>query len=195
VFVSYRLLFLLVLSAAVPGAAFTQPLSSLSTRWSDSFVEWSLYAYTSDDPEDREEEEFGELKLRWLNVRNDWTEWDYEFGGERGTIRRKWKDDPSQWELRGYNGHIVSLRTAWTKDYSEWRVTDNSITLVIRSRYTTTFDEWVVQDQTYGRFSLYTFRRGDPRDWAIEDGLSDEISPEMRLALAFIAVFNSSPKE
>ena len=77
-----------------------QHLSGVSSRWSDSFVEWEIYAVSADtsaseedDSDYPDEEMVGELKLRWLNLRDDWTDWDFQYGDLRGTIRQKWKDD------------------------------------------------------------------------------------------------------
>ena len=197
-----RLVLLLVLTwhAVLLGA---QTPSSISTRWNDSFVEWEIYAVlprdstreeTDDDSEEADESLYGELKLRWLNIRDDYSEWDYEIGDERGTIRQKWKDDPSQWELRSYSGSVVSMRTAWPGDFNEWRVTDNSISLNLKSRWTNQFDEWLVDDQNRGRFYIYTMIERDPRDWTIEDSLDESVSQSVKLALIFLTVFNGSPK-
>lgn len=183
-----------------------QIITSVSTRWSDSFVEWEIYAVMpqdtsdagteegDDDSEPPEEELYGELKLRWLDVREDFSEWDYELGGQRGTIRQKWKDDPTQWELRSYDGNVITMRTMWSNDPTEWRVTDNSITLNLKSKWKNQFDEWLVDDLTRGRFYLYTITERDPRDWAIEDALNAEVSQSMKLALIFLTVFFGSPK-
>lgn len=200
-----RIAFLLAVCCLFVVSAKTQTLSSVSTRWSDSFVEWEIYATMptdttdTDDPdadsETPEEELYGEFKLRWLNVRNDFSEWEYELGGERGSIRQKWKDDPTQWELRSYTGNIVTIRTMWANDLTEWRVTDNSVTLNLKSRWKNQLDEWLVDDATRGRFYLYTFVQNDPRDWAIEDGLDESVSETMKLALIFLVVFVTSPKE
>lgn len=197
--------FLLIVCSLFVISAQAQTISSVSTRWSDSFVEWEIYATMppdttiTDDPdadsETPEEELYGELKLRWLNVRNDFSEWDYELGDERGTIRQKWKDDLSQWELRSYSGNIISIRTMWANDLTEWRVTDNSVTLNLKSRWKNQLDEWLVDDATRGKFYLYTFVRNDPRDWAIEDNLDASVSQSMKLALIFLTVFVTSPKE
>lgn len=197
--------FLLIVCCLFVLSAQAQTISSVSTRWSDSFVEWEIYATMppdttiTDDPdadsETPEEELYGELKLRWLNVRNDFSEWDYELGDERGTIRQKWKDDLSQWELRSYSGNIISIRTMWANDLTEWRVTDNSVTLNLKSRWKNQLDEWLVDDATRGKFYLYTFVRNDPRDWAIEDNLDASVSQSMKLALIFLTVFVTSPKE
>ncbi|MEQ1746320.1 MAG: hypothetical protein ABMA02_12905 [Saprospiraceae bacterium] len=182
-----------------------QVLSSISARWSDSFVEWELYAKPvaeptpeeGDEQEDAEppdEELYGELKLRWLNLRDDWTDWDYSLGDVSGTIRMKWKDDPSQWELRSYDGAVVTMRTAWAGDPTEWRVTDNTISLTLRTRWNGQLDEWLVQDKSRGTFYLYTLTEGDPRDWAIEDHLDESVSQPMKMALIFLAVFTASPR-
>lgn len=183
----------------------SQTLSSVSTRWSDSFVEWEIYAVmpqdsteTDEGEEDSEtptEELYGEFKLRWLAIRDDWTEWDFELGEQRGTIRQKWKDDPTQWELRTYSGNVVTMRTMWTNDLTEWRVTDNSTTLNLKSKWKNQFDEWLVDDPTRGIFYMYTYSERDPRDWAIEDALSSDVSEPMKLALIFLTVFCASPKQ
>ncbi|MFN0013790.1 MAG: hypothetical protein ACKVU2_04510 [Saprospiraceae bacterium] len=199
---------LLSLVFTLLGSAFSsaQVLSSISTRWSDSFVEWELYAKPATEPapaeegdeqeeaEPPDEELYGELKLRWLNLRDDWTDWDYSLGGGNGTIRMKWKDDPSQWELRSYDGTIVTMRAAWSGDPTEWRVTDNTISLTLRTRWSGQHDEWLVQDNNRGTFYLYTLAEGDPRDWAIEDRLDDSVSQPMKMALIFLAVYTASPR-
>jgi hypothetical protein len=174
--------------------------SSVSTHWDDSFVAWEVFAPV-DSMEDEdgkfvvEETQVGELKLRWLNIRDDWSEWDFDILGVEGTIRAKWKDDPTQWELRDYNGTVVTMRTAWGKDMNEWRVTDNNIALSLKSRWTNQADEWIVEDPTYGKFYMYTLQAGNPRDWAIEDTLLAEVTPAMRYALMFLVVYHSSPRQ
>lgn len=173
---------------------FSQTISTVSSRWSDSFVEWDIYAPAQTDDEDAEEPLYGELKLRWLNIRDDFSEWTYELGGKRGTIRQKWKSDPSQWELRTYEGDVITMKAPWSNDVTEWRVTDNTLTLTLKSRWTNQFDEWLVEDNNRGRFYVYTLQSGDPRDWAIEDNLNDEVSEPMKMALIFLVLFQCSPK-
>ena len=173
-------------------------MTTVSCRWQDSFVEWEIFSSLKkadlEEGEEADEAFYGDLKLRWLNVRDDWSEWDYEIGGQRGVIKQKWKDDPQQWELRSYAGTVITMRTAWNGDFKEWRVSDNSITLNIKSKWTNQLDEWLLQDNNYGNFYLYTLRTRDPRDWAIEDNLDPAISEEMKLAMIFLVIFNSSPK-
>ena len=179
-----------------------QSLHTVSTKWGDSFAEWEIYAVALPDSTDEDSTEmampeetlFGTLKLRWLNVRDDWSEWDFDLDGERGTIRMKWKDDPTQWELRTYSGAVVTMRTAWPNDKTQWRITDNQVTLLLKSRWTNQLDEWLVDDASHGKFYLYTLQRQDPRDWAVEDDLGSEVSMPMRLALIFVTLFQSTPK-
>ncbi len=192
-----------------------QTLSTISSRWSDSFVEWELYAIfpiekdttavqdslemaeieKENEEYEPEEELYGTLQLRWLNVKDDFSEWDFELGDLRGTIKQRWKNDPEQWELRTYDGEVVTMRTAWPRDLSEWRVTNNSTTLNFKSRWTNQLDEWIADDKNFGTFYLHTLRMRDPRDWTIQDKFSSEIPETMKLAMIFLAVFHASPRQ
>lgn len=171
----------------------TQTISTISSRWSNSFVEWDIFA-AAENGDAAEEEAYGELKLRWLNLKDDFSEWTYELGGQRGTIRQKWKTDPTQWELRTYEGDIITMKAPWANDPTEWRVTDNTLSLTLKSRWTNQLDEWLVDDPRRGKFYLYTLQSGDPRDWAVEDNLNEEISEPMKMAMIFLVIFQSSPK-
>lgn len=192
-------LWVFILTCVAANASAQAPtMTTISCRWQDSFAEWEIFSVFQkealEEDEVPEEELYGELKLRWLNVRDDWSEWDFELGGQRGTIRQRWKDDPQQWELRSYSGQVITMRTAWNGDFKEWKVSDNSISLNIRSKWANQLDEWLVDDSNYGSFYLYTLRSRDPRDWAIEDNLGPDISEEMKLAMIFLVVFNTTPK-
>lgn len=195
----WKLLILTLFCTGITCLGQGQVFSSIGSRWSDSFVEWDLLAISGDttdldEGEAPPEETVGELKLRWLNVRDDWSEWDFEVFGQRGTIRQKWKDDFTNWELRTYDGAVVTMRAAWSNDLNEWRITDNDFSLTLKSRWTNQLDEWLVQDGSRGRFYMYTLRQRDSRDWAIEDNLHASVSLPMRMALIFISVFHGSPR-
>ncbi|MBK8556378.1 MAG: hypothetical protein IPL65_11695 [Lewinellaceae bacterium] len=200
----YRWLLISFLAVVVPALLPAQQLSSIHTRWGDSFVEWEFFNFSTDSMAIQEaidyeesfpEEPAGEMKLRWLNLRDDWTEWDFEYGDLRGTIKMRWKDDPGFWELRSFNGDIVSMRLAWPGDPTEWRVTDNDITLMFRSRWKNQLNEWECDESQYGTFKVSSFHRQDPRDWAIDDLLDERVPDAMRLAMVFLAVYQSSPKQ
>ena len=162
-----------------------QFLTGISTRWNDSFSEWILYT----DKEDRE----GELRLRWMS-RNDWTEWEYRLGESTGRIKLKWRDNPNEWEIRGDN-KVVTARTLWNNNFREWRITDNNRQLTLKSRYGNLLEEWVLRSTDYGHFEMATSWEGDPRDWIIIDELDEQISLPMKMALVFVVVYHSSPKQ
>lgn len=172
---------------------FSQPLSGISTQWSDSFVAWDIFIW--DKNEEEKEVITGTLTQRWINVKEDWTEWDFNFDEQEGTIKLKWKNDPSQWELRSFRGDIVTMKMIWTGDITEWRISDGMITLDWHSRYTNTLGLWELRTKEYGKFSVQVMNDNDPRDWDITDELDDNISVSMKLAMTFIAVWQSSPKQ
>lgn len=186
-----RILFVLLLWG-ISSTGFAQTISTVSSRWSDSFVEWDIF--TAAENEEEEETAYGELKLRWLNFKNDFSEWTFELAGQRGTIRQKWKNDPTQWELRTYEGDIITMKAPWSNDFTEWRVTDNNLSLTLKSRWSNQLDEWLVDDNNRGQFYLYTLYTGDPRDWAVEDNLTEEISEPMKMALLFLVLYHTTPK-
>jgi hypothetical protein len=180
-------------------SADAQDLSGIRTRWGDSFAEWDLMAFGASQGDLAEGESppevlVGELTLRWLNVREDFSEWVFELDGVRGTIRMPWRNDPTQWELRTFDNQVITMRASWKGDPTEWRVTNNKIALQLGSRWKNQLDEWLVDDPVYGRLYMYTLYELDPRDWAIEDTLSGDISTAMKMALIFITVHHSSPK-
>ena len=41
---------------------------------------------------------------------------------------------------------------------------------------------------------MYTEYLNDPRDWIIEDSLSNEISIQMKIMMIFIVMYHSTPK-
>ena len=174
-----------------------QQISGMSTQWSDSFAAWDIYAT---EPIDSTNEEFdevkiGELKQRWANVREDWTEWDFDINDRKGTIKMKWKNDPSQWELRTYDGSIVTMKTIWAGDFTQWRITGSDLTLDFRCRYTNDFGQWEVMGSSHGTYKVNVVYSNDPRDWEVSDALDEKADVTMKLAMMFIATYHSSPKE
>jgi hypothetical protein len=178
-----------------------QPITGVSTQWSDSFVAWDLFTAEIIEPEtdstdaEVEEVKIGEIKQRWLHTKEDWTEWDLSINDRQGTIRLKWKNDPSSWELRTFDGDIVTMKTIWTSDVSQWRITNGDISLDFRSRYTSDFGEWNVMDKKYGSFRVAVQYTNDPRDWVITDQLNEEIPVSLKVAMIFVVIYHSSPKK
>lgn len=163
-----------------------QYLSGIATRWNDDFSEWLIF------PENEEEEE-GYLRMRWQSQR-DWTVWEYRLGEETGAIKLKWKQDPNQWEIRG-NNQIVTARSLWNNNFLEWRISTRSEQFTLKCRYGNVIDEWEIRDSKSGAFRLYTNWEGDPREWTIEDDLNESVSLTTKMAIIFLVVYHSSPKD
>lgn len=161
-----------------------QILTSIATKWSDDFRDWTIFT----DVEDEE----GSITMRWQQ-QLDWTEWDYRLGEESGSIKLKWKNDPSEWEIRG-GGEIVSAKMKWNNDIHEWRISDGSTRLTLKARYNNGLNEWEIDGGEDDVFEIYMEWQDDPRDWTIVDELSEEISLPMKIAIMFISVYHSFPK-
>jgi hypothetical protein len=174
-------LFFVGMSLLVRGQEF---LSSFHTYWDDSFSEWVVLA---DDGEIT-----GTLEMKW-KLRNDWTQWIVEIGDYSGQVKIKWNNDPGLWEMN-VNGNLIEIRTVWPRDYSEWKIKGDGIELRLKSKYRNILEEWTCDHKEYGYMDMFTTREGDVRDWEIEDRLSETVSFEMKLALAFIAIYHATPK-
>lgn len=164
----------------------------IETAWTDSFVEWRLYTESEFDDEDEALEASGELELRWKNQDN-WTEWDFQVGDERGQIAQVSRNRPDQWEVRG-DGVLVTMRPRWNNDLTEWKITDGNTSFVFKSKWRNNLDEWILDNDHYGHFSLQTAWERDPRQWNIYDELNEEIPLNLKMAMVFIATYYSSPK-
>ncbi len=176
---------LLVFILMIQGALSAQPyLTGVASRWSDDFSEWDFYT------EDDEEYASGELRMRWQQ-RGDWNVWDYQIGEERGYISTVFTDDASRWELVGPNNEVITMRQLWNNDARAWKVTANTVSLTFKSRWGNRRDEWIVRERTRGDFHVYTRWEGDPRDWIIVDELDEELGTSMKVAMVFLALFNT----
>ena len=75
----YALYFLAGIMAINNMAAQIPVMSTISSRWQDSFVEWEIYATAPDqhpeEGEEAQEEQYGELKLRWLKMMKTCGSW------------------------------------------------------------------------------------------------------------------------
>ena len=184
-----RHVFVLTIILGAYVAGFSQDIIGVGTRWNDSFREWEVH--TTD-------RRTGTLELRWnlppvSGGRQDWTEWDFRLGDTTAQIRLKWTDDPNLWEIRCL-GVTATARTTWNNDFRQWRISDGTHRINWQSRYGNIRDEWRVREEDSGFFSVYTYWEGDPREWVIIDELDEDVSYAMRIAMIFIALFNSVPK-
>jgi hypothetical protein len=170
-----------------------QTVTSISSRYSDSFVAWDLFGPDTLNPSVPDEEILvGYFQMRWLEVQEDWTEWDFEVDGRKGTIRIKWKNDPSEWELRTYDGKIVTMKTIWRGNFTQWRITDNTQTFTYRSTYTNDLGNWSCNSSA-GYFEMEVWNMNDPRDWQLVDQM-ESVDFSIKLAMIFLTTYYSSPK-
>ena len=182
---------ILVFGLLQPATA--QVVTSISTQFSDSFVAWDLFGPDSlSTTVPPEEVVVGSLQLRWLEVQEDWTEWDFEVENRRGTIRLKWKNDPSEWELRTFDGKIVTMKTIWKGNFTQWRITDNDQTYTYRSKYTNDLGSWSC-NHSQGYFEMEVWNTSDPRDWQLNDQM-ESVDFSIKLAMIFLTTYYSSPK-
>lgn len=173
----YFILFLFNLSA--------QEIIGVSARYDDSYREWDIY--------DDSEAIIGEFSQRW-QMNDNWKEWDLRFGDASGSVRQKWKSDPSRWELR-LDGETISIKMHYPNDPNQWIITNDRISLEYSTRMPYNSNEWRSNSKTYGNFEMIMLNENDPRDWEIFDELSEDITPAMRLATIFITLMVSCPKE
>ena len=162
----------------------TQTLLGLSTRFNNAFVEWDVYADSI---------QTGNISITWQQPDN-WGEWNYRVGEKSGTIKTKWSEDFTMWELRGDN-KIITAQPVYPGNPCAWRITDNNFSLVLSCRNGNDSNEWAVEDEKRGTFFIYTDVANDPRDWVIDDNLSNTVPFPMHMMLTFIALFNSIPQE
>ena len=108
-------------------------------------------------------------------------------------LKTKWPERIDQWEARGEN-IIIDARTIWRDNFREWRISrPGGGEYKWQSRYSNVMDEWVVDNEKYGFFEMYTAFAGDPREWIIVDEL-DASLPE-KMMLVFLTIINSTPKQ
>ena len=162
-----------------------QTLTGFSARFNDAFVEWDIYI--------DEYDEKGYLTMTWQKP-DDWSQWSYRIGEKTGTIKTKWNRDFSQWEIRGDN-KIITAQMIWNGDPRQWRITDNNITLELKTRWGNQLNEWLVDDNVRGQFYMNASIQNDPRDWDIQDELNESVSFTMKMAITFLTMFNSVPRE
>jgi len=176
--------FLLIIFSIFSFSISAQVLTGLATKWSDDFRDWTIFT----DDEDEE----GNITMRWQQ-QMDWSEWDYRLGEESGSIRLKWKNDPTRWEVRG-GGEIITIKMKWNNDVHQWRISDGSTTFTLKAPYNNNLNDWAIAEDDDGIFELYMEWQNDPRDWTIVDEFDEEISLPMKIAIVFVSVFQTIPK-
>jgi hypothetical protein len=87
------------------------------------------------------------------------------------------------------------MRTLFRGNFREWRITDNRKTLRFKTKFGNISDEWILDNNRNGIFDVYTNFEGDPRAWSIVDELDEDISFELKMAMIFISIYYSTPKQ
>ncbi len=160
-----------------------QRLVKLSTKFNDAFVEYDLFG---------ENDERGSLTLTWQQP-DKWTEWNFRMGDTSGTIKTKWNEDTNFWEVR-YNNKIATAQTVYQNDFSRWRITNNNFSLDLAPANFNNPNEWWVEDAKRGSLYIATEVPNDPRDWLVQDELSEEVPFAMRMAIIFVSIYQTIPK-
>jgi len=162
-----------------------EQINYLVSAYDDDFIEWEFW--------DAQEERIGSLEMS-SPLRRDWTSWTYRLGDDSGDIRQKWSDNPTVWELVGYDG-VITMRTQWGRDFSTWRIDAPDGKYILQSRFRNDGNEWFLKDDSRGAFAIFTSWTGDPRDWEILDELGDHVSRDLKIAFIFLAVYHSIPRD
>lgn len=155
--------------------------------WDDRVDEWVIPYYSIKKNEDLELR----LKPKWA-FQKKWDEWVFEFEDKRGEIKTTWKGRDDLWELRLGNEQL-SIQLKWQGDPNEWVIEEDRKKYTIKTAYRNTANAWYYKDGNH-EFGIYTTNRNDPRDWIIEDQTYDKISSNVRIAMIFIVLYNSIPK-
>lgn len=176
-------LFYLVYLLFVPFSSYGQKIIALETKWQDSYKEWGVY--TEGDSIN------GNLELTW-ELDNDWTQWKFDIGDLMGSVKLRNRNQ-NFWEFRS-EGKTITARPIWTNDLSEWRLTDGSHIIKLKTKYRDQPYVWYSVGEEYGYIDVYMEYENEPGYWLVEDYLNEEISLLYRFAIIFISIFHSTPK-
>ncbi len=162
-------------------------LYSINSVWDDSATEWKLYGWDNDG-EDIE----GELRIKW-GLRNDFSEWIADYNEQYITIRQKYNNDNTRWELRSDSGIIIDIKSKWRGDNTEWTISSGDQKIKWHSEYRNDLNLWYFEDENIGYMEMITYENNDSRDWEIIDNAAT-ITDEMKIAALFITLYNTTPK-
>ena len=153
-------------------------LEGAGQKWDDDIKEWTIYTDSLE----------GELKFRW-KLANSGETWDYRFSDVlNGKISQVWADKRTEWELRSTDGEVITMRTIWNNDLSEWRITNNDQTVKLKQKWNNDINEWYVKSSETGNMVIHTEWENDFRDWKVVDDMTDEVSVHFRMAVLFIVM-------
>ena len=175
-------IFLILLNLSLFGQSY---FTEIQSRWSDRFDQWELSGMYFEEPFTIS------IDLTWP-LQNNWEEWRISGLDLDGYIRSKWRGDPSMWEVR-FDDRIVTIQLRSGIGNPEWEIREDGDRQVIRPRSAGNGNEWYIPRRR-NDWLMYTEYVDDPRVWLIEDYLDEEHSITFRIALVFIALWQSIPK-
>lgn len=158
----------------------------LSAQWDDRLDAWEVLYY---DPEG--EENAIELSQVWP-LRTDWESWRLQGDDITGDISTQWRGDLTRWNIK-IGEERLEIRQRWRNAPNQWEIVSDRGRSLLRTQLTNNANVWICSLEE-GDFAMYTMYDGDPRDWVIEDYIIDSLSDTEKLAMIFIALFQSIPK-
>lgn len=173
----------LVWVAALHGQSIFRELYS---TWDDRLDQWEVVIEDLDGAD-----QIIRMEQIWP-LNNNWEEWRIDGQAIRGTIKTKWRGDFTRWEMRIGN-QLFEINQKWRNDPNEWEVRSGDKRYKIETDYRNDANVWIARMQE-GVFALFTSYRGDPRDWVVEDYVQESLTDEEKLAMVFISLFQSIPK-
>jgi len=191
---SFIFLTLLTGVLALPQSYCQTIITGIESYYDDSASEWTMYGLDPEEEQEMEEmqEIDGSLRIKWI-LRNDFSEWTFDYNNEISNIKMKF-DDFSRWELRTENNDIVDIQTKWRNDITEWKITHGGSIYKWQSEYKNELNSWFFETDSSGYFDMYTLYSNDSRDWGIEDQTID-IPDCVKLAAIFITIYCTTPKQ
>jgi len=157
-------------------------VTGIESNWDNDVKEWTIYTDSLD----------AELRFRW-QLPDGTTTWDYSCGDDiSGNISQVWAGNLGDWEVRATNGEIISMKTIWNNDFTEWRITDNETSFKLKQKWANNKNEWEIRDDNLGDISIYTRWNDDFRDWEIQDDMLEDLGFHMRMAIIFIVLMNTA---
>ncbi len=161
-------------------AVFGQTVYGMYSKWADDLTEWIFY--TGEDE--------GDLRILYM-APPDLSTWTFQSYSLSGQIGLKWRNDPSQWELRGNS--ILFARVKWPGDLRTWTIHTDNGQFDLSMKYGNVPFEWTLHIGRSGRVNIYMEVQGDPRSWHVEYDLLQEVDAELVLFAMFLAMYHSVP--
>ncbi len=131
----------------------------------------------------------GSIEATWSSM-NDYSEWQFTVGEFSGWLRMRHKNNNNVWELVG-GSNLIQIRTVFPNEFNHWQLSDGRNRSDLKSVYNNA-EEWSVKSSSKEVLTIYTYRRGDLRDWIIEH--HGNMSIPMQIANSFLPIIMVTPK-